>query len=217
MKFVYSTTSYPKNKVSYVCIPPNKCIDDFIGRLVEGKETVLPERNPVVSASMLLQLEYESKCLPVKELFRFNGDPCKWPDFIENFKNRVHDKRSFTDDIRMERLLSVLDRETKRTVIPIGRNGFFYATAMKTLKSNFGNPMVVSFLKLKSVLDLPQITNENRAGLRAFHQQLKSVITWLNSMGDTSAINSIENTTKAITRLPRFLRSKFLETSKMRN
>ena len=28
-------------------------------------------------------------------------------------------------------------------------------------------------------------------------------------MGDPSAINSIENTTKAITRLPRYLRSKF--------
>ena len=158
---------------------------------------------------MLLQLEYESKCLPVMELFRFDGDPCKWPDFIQNFKNRVHDKRSFTDDIRMERLLSVLDGEAKRTVTSIGRSGLFYATAMKTLKSNFGNPMVVSFLKLKSVLDLPQITNENRAGLRAFHQQLKSVITWLNSMGDTSAINSIENTTKAIARIPRYLRSKF--------
>ena len=208
VKFVCSATPYRKNKVSYVCIPPNKCIDDFIEGLVEGKETVLPERHPVVSASMLLQLEYESKCLPVMELFRFDGDPCKWPDFIENFKNRVHDKRSFTDDIRMERLLSVLDGEAKRTVTSIGRSGLFYATAMKTLKSNFGNPMVVSFLKLKSVLDLPQITNENRAGLRAFHQQLKSVITWLNSMGDTSAINSIENTTKAITRLPRFLRFK---------
>ena len=77
----------------------------LIERLVEGKETVLPERDHVVSASMLLQLEYESKCLPVMELFRFDGDPCKWPDFIENFKNRVHDKRSFTDDIRMEMLL----------------------------------------------------------------------------------------------------------------
>ena len=126
---------------------------------------------------MLLQLEYESKCLPVMELFRFDGDPCKWPDFLQNFKNRVHDKHSFTDDIRMDRLLSELDREAKRTVTSIGRNGLFYATAMKTLKSNFGNLMVVLFLKLKSVLNLPQITNENRAGLRAFHQQLKSVIT----------------------------------------
>ena len=57
---------------------------------------------------MLLQLEYESKCLPVRELFRFDGDPCKWPDFIQNFKNRVH-KCSFTDNIRMEWLLRELD------------------------------------------------------------------------------------------------------------
>ena len=121
----------------------------------------------------------------------------------------MHDERSFTDDIGMEKLLSVLDGEAKQTVISIGRNGLFYAKAMKTLKSNFENPMVVSFLKLKSVLDLPQMINENRAGLKAFHKQLKSVITWLNSMGDTSAINSIENTTKAITRLPRYLRFKF--------
>ena len=77
----------------------------------------------------------------------------------------------------MERLLSILDGEAKQTVISIGRNGLFYATAIKTLKSNFGNPLVVSFLKLKSVLDLSQITNKNHAGLRAFHQQLKSVIT----------------------------------------
>ena len=177
MKFVRSGTSYPKNKHFYVSIHPNKCIYDFIDRLVVVKDTVLPERYPVVSASMLLQLEYESKCLSVMELFRFDGDPCKWPDFIQNFKNRVHDKRSFTDDIRIERLLSELDRKAKRTVISIGRNGLFYATAMKTLKSNFGNLMVVLVLKLKSVLDLSQITNENRVDLRAFHQQLKSVIT----------------------------------------
>ena len=64
----------------------------------------------------------------------------------------------------------LLDGEAKRTVLSIGRNGLFHATAIKTLNSNFGNPMVVSFSKLKSVLDLPQITNENRAGLRTFHQ-----------------------------------------------
>ena len=209
MKFVRPATPYPKNVDLSVAIHPSSSIDDFIDRLVEGKKTVLPERDPGISASMLLQLEYESKCLPVMELFRFDGDPCKWLEFIQNFKNRVHDKRSFTDDIRMEKLLIVLDGDAKRTVISIGRNGLFYATATKTLKSNLGNPIEVSFLKLKSVLDLPQITNENRAGLRAFHQQLKSMIMRLNSIGNTSAINSIENTTKAITRLPRYLRSKF--------
>ena len=53
---------------------------------------------------------------------------------------------------------------------------------MKTLKNYFGNSTVASFSKLKSVLDLPQITNENGRGLRAFHQQLKSIIVWLSSV-----------------------------------
>ena len=113
MKFVRPGLPFPKNNDSSVSIHPNNCIDDFIDRLVEGKETVLPERDPVILASMLLQLKYKSKCLPVMELFRFDGDPRKWPDFIQNFKDRVLDKRSFTDDIRMERLLSVLDGEAK--------------------------------------------------------------------------------------------------------
>lgn len=38
--------------------------------------------------------------------------------------------------------------------------------------------MFVSFLKLKSVLDDPQILNENEASLR-FHQQLKP---WLHGL-----------------------------------
>ena len=113
MKFVRPETPNSKNFDSSVSTHPNNCMDDFIDRLVEGKETVLPERDPVILASMLLQLKYKSKCLPVMELFRFDGDPRKWPDFIQNFKDRVLDKRSFTDDIRMERLLSVLDGEAK--------------------------------------------------------------------------------------------------------
>ena len=86
---------------------------------------------------------------------------------------------------------------------------------MKTLQSNFGNPMVVSFLKLKSILDLPKdFIKKNCAGLRTFHQQLKSAIMWLNSMGDTSAINSIEN---KITRIRDTSAPNFIESSKMRN
>ena len=76
----------------------------------------------------------------------------------------------------MERLLSVVDGEAKQTVVSIGRNGLFYTTAMKMLKNNFGNPVVVSFLKLKSVLDLPQITNENRASLRALLNSMLNMV-----------------------------------------
>ena len=167
------------------------------------------ERDIAVSTSKLLQLEYESKCLPVLELFRFEGHPYKWPDFIQNFKTRVHDKRSFTDSIRMERLLSILDGEAKRTVTSVGRSGIFYATALKTLKRNFENLQLITFLKLKSVLDLPQISSNNHTCLRSFHQQLKSLIAWLESVDNISSADSIENIPKAVIRLPKNLRSQF--------
>ena len=135
-------TLYPKTKAENSVEPdnPSHSIDAFIDELVEGEEKVFLERDIFISKSKLLQLEYGSKCLPVIELFRIDGDPCKWPDFIQNFKTRVHDKCSFTDSIRMERLLSVLDGEVKCTVTSVGRSGIFYAAALKTLKQNFGNP-----------------------------------------------------------------------------
>ena len=48
----------------------------------------------------------------------------------------------------MERLLSVLDGDAKRVVSATDRNGLFYATALKALKREFGNPYAVSFFKL---------------------------------------------------------------------
>ena len=92
-------------------------------------------------------MELESKNLRPIELTRFDRDPCKWPDFIQNFKNHVHEKQSFTDDIRMERL-SVLDADAKRAVAAAGHSGLFYASALKLLKQDFRNPMVVSYKKV---------------------------------------------------------------------
>ena len=79
MKIVCPGTPFPKDRSSIqfsdssLSIHPTNYTDDFIDRLVEREETVLPERDPVISRSMLLQLKYESKSLPVLELFRFDG------------------------------------------------------------------------------------------------------------------------------------------------
>ena len=105
----------------------------------------------------------------------------------------------------MERLLSVLDGDAKRVVSAIGRNGPFYAAALRALKREFGNPYAVSFLKLKAVLDQSQIQTDDQMGLKQFHQQLKTAITLLTSMGYFSSINSTENATKAVMRLPKNL------------
>ena len=124
-----------------------KSIDYFIDLLEEGKETVFSFNEDNLSMPQLLQSEFETRNLPAIELVRFDGNPCKWPDFIQNFQSRVHDKRSFNDSIGMERLISVLVGEAKRVVKSVGQNGIFYVSALKTLKRIFGNPVVVSDMK----------------------------------------------------------------------
>ena len=83
------------------------------------------------------------------ESLRFNRNPSHWPAFIQYFKERVHMKRTFSDSLRRERLLSVPDDDAKRVVSAIGRNGLFYATALKALKGKFGNPYSF-FFEIKS-------------------------------------------------------------------
>ena len=53
----------------------------------------------------------------------------------------------------MDHLMNSLDGEAKKSVKTVGTNGYFYATALKVLKRDFGNPLVVSHLKLKKLFD----------------------------------------------------------------
>ena len=106
----------------------------------------------------------------------------------------------------MERLCSVLYVEVKRVIKIIGTTGRFYATALKTLKRDFGNPLLISHARLKFLFDQPQIKSTDRISLRRFHQQLKINNAWLLSKGCCTPILSNDNLTKTIIRLPSFLR-----------
>ena len=70
--------------------------------------------------------------------------------------------------MRMERLLSVLKGEAKNSIISIGTNELLYASTLKSLKTDFGDHLVVAHLKLKSVFDKPQIKYGDRIALREF-------------------------------------------------
>ena len=135
-----------------------------------------------VAAAAALQQELETRHLPLIDLIPFDGNPLNWPEFIQNFKERVHLKKSFSDSMRMERLLSVLKGEAKNSIISIGTNELFYASALKSLKRGLRDAMVLIHLKLKSAFDKPQIKSANRITLREFQQSLKCVITWLETI-----------------------------------
>ena len=72
--------------------------------------------------------------------------------------------------------------------------------ALKTLKRDFGSPLIVAHSRLCFVFDKVQIKANGKVSLRQFHQQLKCNNLWLLSMGFKSPIFSSENLTKAILR-----------------
>ena len=99
----------------------------------------------------------------------------------------------------------------KKYVESIGCEGIFYATALKSLKQDFGNPVLASHLKIISIFDQPQIKINDKIGLRKYQQQVKITNTWLLSMGYEIPILSSENLSKEVTRLPNYLRTQFFK------
>ena len=65
-------------------------VDKFIDDLVEGIETSLSQSNLNLSIGLALKQEYECRQLSPIELRGFGGSPSEWPEFISNFRNRIH-------------------------------------------------------------------------------------------------------------------------------
>ena len=55
--------------------------------------------------------------------------------------------------MRMERILSVLRREAKKSAESTGKSSIFYAAALKTLKRDFGHAFPVANMKTKLLFD----------------------------------------------------------------
>ena len=128
----------------------------------------------------------------------FDGDSKQWRNLILNFKHRVPSKIIFSDSIRIGRLLSVLDDDAKKALSAFVQDRLFYASALKLMKGEFGNPLMVWHLKLKDVLELPLILHGDQNNLKNYHQKPKTAATWLETMSYDGAIKSVENVTKAI-------------------
>ena len=114
----------------------------------------------------------------------------------------------------MDHLMNTLDGEAKRSVKTVGTNGYFCAMALKVLKRDFGNPLVVLHLKLKRLFNQKQINIKNKLGLRSFHQQLRICISWLSSIGYDTPLASYENLVKALLILPIKHQSEFFKHTK---
>ena len=67
--------------------------------------------------------------------------------------------------MQMETWISILRGEVKKEKESVGTNSMFYATVLETLKHEYGNPLLFSYLKLKKLFDQPQIKNQDWTAL----------------------------------------------------
>ena len=113
---------------------------------MQGKK--LPGVTQLFTPQEAIKQEFELRNLPPVDLLRFDGNPVHWPKFIDNFYHRIHKKLLFNDSLHMDHLMNSLDGEAKRSLEAVKTNCYFYARALKVLKRDFGNPLVVLHLKL---------------------------------------------------------------------
>ena len=94
------------------------------------------------------------------------------------------------NNLKMDALLSVLDRDARHSIQSVRYSRIFYATALKALICDYGNTIILSHLRIKSLLEFPPIKSNDRIAVRNFHQTLKITTTWLKSRGYEDPIKS---------------------------
>ena len=114
----------------------------------------------------------------------------------------------------MLRLFSMLDGEAKRVIAAIGSDCIFYATALKTLKKDFGDPLLLAYLKIKVVFDRPHVKTNDRIGLTPTLKilQLLVMFNWLRA-----PLLSRENIAKALIYLLRNILNDLYNATKKKN
>ena len=78
----------------------------------------------------------------------------------------------------MQRLPSNSKGEAKKSVESI-----FCAKALKSLKRDFSNSVLVSHLKMKLIFDQHEVNTSGKIGFRNYHQQVMITNTWVLSIG----------------------------------
>ena len=192
--------------------PPVECslagktssFDHWIDELTEFEETKIAPKVGGAQVSIedaLIKLE-ANRDLPNVVLSKFSGDPLGYADFIDRFKIHIHDKPHLTEDVRMIQLKMHTTDDAERAISGLGSKGTMYATALKTIKEQFGQPSVIARSLINSLIKEDKIGRNDRKGLREFSIDLLNCMATMQRIGFSADINANENLRKIVVRLP---------------
>ncbi|XP_028418117.1 uncharacterized protein LOC114544925 [Dendronephthya gigantea] len=183
--------------------------DAWIDDLTEFKETVLPEVSQAVSiADALYKLE-ASRDIPTIKLPKFSGNALVYADFIDRFKIHIHDKPHLTDDRRMIQLKMHVTGDAERAISGVGSKGVMYATALKILKEQFGQPSTNARCLVNRLTKGDKIQRNDRNALRELSIDLVNCVATMHQVKYFADVNASDNLRKIVMRLPDYLIQKW--------
>ena len=145
-------------------------------------------------ADALYKLE-ASKDIP------FNGSPLQYVEFVEQFRIHIHDKLHLKDT-RMVQLRMHVTGDVERTISGLGSQGVMYATALKMLKENFGQPSVIARAFIRKITERRKIQPDDRQALHEFSLDMVNYLATLRQINYFADGNPNDNLRKIVRCLP---------------
>ena len=179
-----------------------KAVDSWIDDLIEFSETKINSvKNDLSMIDALYRLE-ASRDIPNVELLKYDGNPLGYTEFVERFKLYIHDKPHLSDDLRMVQLKMHLTGNASRIMSGLGVQGIMYATALKTLKAEFGQPSVIARAHIDKLTKGGKLSNNDRHGLRELSLDMVNCIAALKQINHYADVNANDSLRKIVKRLP---------------
>ncbi|CAB4040970.1 WDFY family member 4, partial [Paramuricea clavata] len=198
----------PKSKINPNLSSPQS-FDTWIDNLIEFEETVLPTKVSQMSIAEALYKLESSKDIPSIVLIKYDGNPLTYVEFIERFKLHIHDRPHLSDDLRMVQLKMHLIGNAERAISGLGSQGTMYATALKTLKEQFGQPSVIARAYINKLVEKRKLQGDDRQALQEFSFDVVNYVATLKQINHLADVNATDNLRKIVKRLPDHLIDKW--------
>ncbi|XP_028404075.1 uncharacterized protein LOC114526747 [Dendronephthya gigantea] len=203
-----NSVSSPKSDLS-----SPESFDSWIDNLVEFEETVLSNRASEMSIAEALYKLEACKDIPSIKLIKYDGNPLTYVEFMERFKLHIHDKPHLSDDVRIVQLKMHLVSNAERAVSGLGSQGKMYATALKTLKEQFGQPSVIARPYINKLVDASKIQNNNREALQQLSFDVANSAATLKQINHLADVSATGNLRSIVKRLPDHMIDKWKATA----
>ncbi|XP_041453667.1 uncharacterized protein LOC121406862 [Lytechinus variegatus] len=181
----------------------------------EGQYQMPDNFQQMSQAQLNNQHHLEAISLSNADVFKFNGDPLRYFEFVRSFDNLIG-RSALDNGAKLLRLFNSCEGEPKKIVqcCMIMDPAVGYHKARTLLEDRFGSRFKISQAWVRKVTSGPNLRPTDKSGLQRFSDDLKICNTTLQALGMMSEMSNQQHMMKIIERLPYYLKSRWLRVVK---